>query len=670
MKCFTGYMLVAVVFALLSVSTPPSSAAEVEGVVLCDSGPVDNPQVRAYGTLRDSAGGTPLYRSVAGEKPGYFRLELPPGKYFLTAAGTLNGAEYFSFHGANPITVTDERLWIPFTATPRTEASVKDAEATRLTGTVTFKGKPVADAQVSLYAASEEQFKGMGLLTRTSGEDGTFGFDPEAGDYVLVARKRESAKGEMPLRKGDLFCYYPGNPLSVAAGKETRIEIPCHPKDDLAAFLGDWSRIKRLNAGLARFRDKASDAPEPYSIAGRATDLQGKPVAGLYVTAYRGEPGRIFQMHFLRMKSEYMARTDENGRYVIGVREMGPYYLVAREICGESPQKGELYGLYEGNVDHAVIVGQPLANADITVGRVMAEASRKPAPGASRHNRQDMVLRLGDTVIARDTEWSGRVEISGRVVVKRGVTLTVRPGTVVRFRRIDRNDDGIGDGEIRVIGRIVAKGTPGRRIRFTSAERVPRKGDWSYLLLFTSGEENVIERCIFEYAFTGLQAHFSRGDIRDSLFRRNREGLRFGRAELRIEHNDITDNTYGIRHTRLEGPVTITRNRISGNEVGIFFVPSNQNIVDFSPQRYRVDPQLEMFPLVTQNNIEKNRRYNCQLGERQGYDVSFGGNWWGTVAEPDIYAKLYDKKVDDSLGNVNVRPYLKAPVRGAGARGN
>lgn len=668
MKCLAGYVMGVIVFALLSLFPLPSLAAEVEGVVLCDNGPVDDPQVLAYGTLQESAGGTPLYRSVADEKPGYFRLELPPGKYYLTAAGTFHGAQYFSFHGANPVIVNDEKLWIPFTVTPRTKASIKAADSTKLGGTVTFKGKPVADAQVSLYAASEGQFKGMGLMTRTTGENGAFSFAPEAGDYVVVARKRVAAKGEMPLKKGDLFCYYAGNPLSVAVGKETNIEIPCHPKDDLQAFLEDWSRVKRVNAGLARFRDKASEEAEPFSIAGRVTDLHGKPVAGLYVTAYQGEPGRIFQMHFLRLKSDYMARTDKNGRYTIGVREKGGYYLVARELGGESPLKGELYGLYEGNVDHAVIVEQPLVTADITVGRVMAEAPRKAASGASQHQRYK-TLRLGDTVVEQDTEWSGRIEISGRVVVKRGVTLTIRPGTTVRFRRIDRNNDGIGDGEIRVLGRIVAKGTSGRRIRFTSAERVPRKEDWSYLLLFTSGAENIIEQCIFEYAFTGLQAHFSRAVIRDSLFLKNREGLRFGRAELLIEHNDIMGNTYGIRHTRLEGPVTITRNRISGNEVGIFFVPSNQNTVNFSPQRYAVDPQLEMLPLVEQNNIDRNIRYNYQLGERQGYDVSFGRNWWGTVAESDIYAKLYDKNNDDSLGKVNVRPYLKAPVRGAGARG-
>ena len=668
MKLFTRAMFCSFAVALALLSPRPSSAAVVEGVVLCDSGPVEHPQVRAYASLRDSAGGVPLFRSLSLAKPGQYIIELPPGKYYLTASGTLHGKDYFSFHGANPVTVAEEKLWLPFTTTPRVAAVVKDAESTRLSGVVTFKGKPVTEAQVSLYAAADGQFKGMGLLTRTTGADGSFSFTPEAGDYVVVARKRLASKGDMPLKRGDLFCYLADNPLPLAVAKETRVEIPCHPKDDLQAFLEAGTQVRRSNAELARFREKKPPQDGQFTIEGQVTDLQGRPMEGFLVTAYKGKPGQIFQMHFLRLMSDHMARTDEHGRFIIGIREKGDYYLVARELSGESPLKGELYGLYEGNADHAVTVERSVGNADITVGRVMTEPSRQPAAGyVDRAPLSKSYLE--DTVISRDTEWRGEVVVAGRVLVKRGVTLTIMPGTTVRFRRIDRNRDGIGDGEIRVLGRLVARGTPGRRIRFTSAERHPAKGDWSYLLLFTSGEENMVEYCIFEYAFTGLQSHFSRGVIRDSIFRKNREGIRFGRAELRIEHNTIVGNGCGIRHTRLEGPVTIAYNTLRDNDVGIFFVPSSQNTVDFSPQRYEVAARFEMLPLIIHNNIGNNRKYNYQLGERQGYDIKLGKNWWGAAALTDIYAMIFDNNRDRTLGKVYVRPYLRAPVRGAGARG-
>ena len=37
-------------------------------------------------------------------------------------------------------------------------------------------------------------------------------------------------------------------------------------------------------------------------------------------------------------------------------------------------------------------------------------------------------------VISRDTTWSGNILVTERVTVTEGVTLTVEPGTVVRFK--------------------------------------------------------------------------------------------------------------------------------------------------------------------------------------------------------------------------------------------
>ncbi len=68
-------------------------------------------------------------------------------------------------------------------------------------------------------------------------------------------------------------------------------------------------------------------------------------------------------------------------------------------------------------------------------------------------------LRLDKGVIADDTTWSGAVILRGQNVVKKGATLTILPGTRVRFVWIDEDGDGIGDGELNVEGRIVARGT-------------------------------------------------------------------------------------------------------------------------------------------------------------------------------------------------------------------
>ena len=63
---------------------------------------------------------------------------------------------------------------------------------------------------------------------------------------------------------------------------------------------------------------------------------------------------------------------------------------------------------------------------------------------------------LSDHVIKEDTTWAGDVVVDGVVVVGRGATLTIAPGTTIRFRQRDTNRDGIGDSEIRVLGRLLA----------------------------------------------------------------------------------------------------------------------------------------------------------------------------------------------------------------------
>jgi hypothetical protein len=83
-----------------------------------------------------------------------------------------------------------------------------------------------------------------------------------------------------------------------------------------------------------------------------------------------------------------------------------------------------------------------------------------------------------DTLPVRATKknetWRGEMRIRGSVVVPKGARLTILPGTVVRFERIDVDDDGIGDSELYVEGTLIAEGTVEHPILFTSAEkRIP-----------------------------------------------------------------------------------------------------------------------------------------------------------------------------------------------------
>ena len=273
-------------------------------------------------------------------------------------------------------------------------------------------------------------------------------------------------------------------------------------------------------------------------------------------------------------------------------------------------------------------------------------------------------LMYHDQVISEDTVWSGEVIIEGVVMVSRKATLSIKPGTVIRFKRIDRNNDNIGDSEIRVLGRLLAEGTVQDPIRFESAEKIPVPKDWSYVLIFSSGKKNSIKYCEFRHAFSGAQIHFSSAEIADSLFINNHEGLRFGRARLKVTENVFKNNDVGIRFTRMEGPVTITQNLITKNRLGIFLVPSGQNIQDFFEPGRSGKPWNTGRLLITANNIYNNYWYNLSLGEKQLWDLDVTGNWWGTADAEVIRYSIFDKNRDPELGKALFIPYAEKPVEG------
>lgn len=253
--------------------------------------------------------------------------------------------------------------------------------------------------------------------------------------------------------------------------------------------------------------------------------------------------------------------------------------------------------------------------------------------------------------IRHDETWSGEVRIRGSVVVRKGATLTILPGTVVRFERIDVDGDGIGDSELYVEGELVAKGTADRPILFTSAERDPAPRDWKYLFINLS-RRAVLEHCVSEYAFSGVQIHFSRASVSRCAFRRNVDGLRFSTAEGEFTRNVMTGNVYGVRYEERGSKVLLSRNDITGNKVGIFCVTE-------SPGRIA----------IRENRIHGNADYDFKLGNRQRTDIPARENWWGTADAAVIRARIFDKGLEPELGAVLFEPFLAAAPPGPDEEG-
>jgi len=645
----------------LTLAPLPVAAAAIEGRVFNEAGPMQGATVYAYKSLEDFHAGKPFLSSADTDEEGYYKLKADEAAYYFTARGKKGGKEYFAYHGNNPIAVGSDGVWMVLLAN-EIKPPVYSAGAGSLKGVVTFKGKPVADAYVSLYKPDTKRLRGLGVRTESVNADGSFNLTQPAGKYIVVAKKMEGGKKIRPLKKGDLFCYCPQNPVEVRADKAVSIEVPCYPKYERDAFV-EWHPIKPKELPTV---EQIADRPKAgsFGIKGRVKDVGGKPVAGVYVLAYPSE-GPVLMLFHVAHGTEYFGQTDAEGKYFIPLNASGDYFVIARSALGGSPQDKDIYGIYGDKAENAVhfAKGGVLDNIDIVAGRAMSENAPYALKNAGVVNNFEYKT---DLALDKDTVWKGTITITGTVSVKKGVTLTIEPGTVIRFKKLDRDNNGIGDGELMVEGRIVARGTRTNRILFTSAEPKPEMKDWSYVMVHTTGTDNVFAFCEFQYAYSGIQLLYSNGNVTDCLFDRNYMGIRINRANIVLEHNTFLDNTIGVKFARLEGTVAIRENLVTRNDVGVLYQQPQQKTVDWDSDV--LPPAAIKLPLITNNNIYGNRDYNFKLGERKAVDLHFPNNWWGSISAETIDGLIFDSKQDDALGKVTFLPFLSKPVENAGVR--
>lgn len=373
------------ILCLLLLQSPPAiHAGTVEGIVLSAAGPIADSTVFAYPDFAALAADRDAVPSEPGDKPGQFKLTLPPGRYFIVARGHENATAMYSYHGLNPILIGDEYRWLPFFAVPAEPADCSEG-APGISGVAQYRGQPLSSGTASIYSLEDDRFRGMGLLTNTLDDHGNFRFEVEPGTYVVIARQRQDAGSLGPLRPGDLFCFPAANPVTVETATNCRLTANCYPRDDLEEFLSTTTADPRgpreprrrtaslRDTGMDDMNSQGVDAAAATSLVrGRVLDTGSRPRPSLFVAAYPASDLPLFQMHIIRLITTNMTRSDEDGRFSLSLPP-GAYYLVAREKIGEAPDHGEYYGLYEGNSNHSIIVepDRELAGIDIVVGQIM-----------------------------------------------------------------------------------------------------------------------------------------------------------------------------------------------------------------------------------------------------------------------------------------------------------
>ncbi len=181
-------------------------------------------------------------------------------------------------------------------------------EFTGVRGRVAIRGEVVPGVVVRAYTDFTEGLASVpAAASGPTDVEGIYSIELPPGTYFLVAAKgaREALSA---LARGDLFCYYGGNPVRVEPGRT-------------------------VNVGFNLVR--VSDDPEPtlpYGVSGVVYDEKGGPLAGGTVYFYKS-PAEGF-----RGIPGFFSRIGPDGSFRARLRK-GSFFVIARRR-----ESGELFG--------------------------------------------------------------------------------------------------------------------------------------------------------------------------------------------------------------------------------------------------------------------------------------------------------------------------------------
>ncbi len=184
--------------------------------------------------------------------------------------------------------------------------------------------------------------------------------------------------------------------------------------------------------------------------------------------------------------------------------------------------EAQLVDLYSASTAYQQIVWSAVDLAEGVHSVELAWSGEKHRKSTSAEVNIDAVDVLGSLSapvvgvtgdIAVDTVWAPPAQylLSGTTSVKDGVTLTIQPGTVVKFA---------SGASLQSYGRIVAGSPEGDLVAFTSLEddslggdtnldsdeTTPAAGDWGGLRFFAGSDGSVLTNCTIQYARDGIYA--------------------------------------------------------------------------------------------------------------------------------------------------------------------
>jgi len=183
--------------------------------------------------------------------------------------------------------------------------------------------------------------------------------------------------------------------------------------------------------------------------------------------------------------------------------------------------------------------------------------------------------------LSQDTIWAGEIHVVGTVVVPEGVTLTIEPGTVVKFKHYRGYKYPVKVYLIVRGGTVNAIGTSQAQIWFTSDAQYPINGDWGSITCRNTNT-SVFKYVIVEFGELGIIQFDSKVNVTYSIIRWcNSEGLYAERSSPFYGWNLLYNNSYhDIALEQFNYDVTIQSNIFLGGFFSIHSEKSKVSIID------------------------------------------------------------------------------------------
>ncbi|MCK4680470.1 right-handed parallel beta-helix repeat-containing protein [bacterium] len=208
--------------------------------------------------------------------------------------------------------------------------------------------------------------------------------------------------------------------------------------------------------------------------------------------------------------------------------------------------------------------------------------------------------------------------IQANVAVTNNSTLSIEAGVTVAFDGDYYLETGWGSA-------IIAAGTSGNGVLFTSNAGTPAPGNWKWLVV-NGPNPSSLEYCTFEFAEQGLRVSFASPTVSHCTIRScSSSGLYIGESSPTVQYCDI----YACR-----------------DAIGISGNTSN--------------------PTINFNNIHDNTHWNIYVFSypEPAVTINCESNWWGTDVEAEIANEINDSVDNPAIyATIDYDPWLhEVPV--------